>query len=248
MSDSASNSGKSGFYPTALTTMRLGVLLIIFYWCYQILAPFIPLVLWGAILAVAIYPIHLKLAAQLGNHMKISATLITLLGLIVLTTPVVVLTESLVSSSMELAENISEGSVELPPPPERVKTWPLVGERLYSGWQLASENLDVMLKRYGPQLEAIRGGLIATARGAGVAFLHMFISIIIAGIFLATAEGSVAGTRAVISGLVGDRGPLLLARSTTTARSVAQGVLGVAILESILAAIGIGPAGVPPAR
>jgi predicted PurR-regulated permease PerM len=163
MSDSASTSEKGGFYPTALTTLRLGVLLIILYWCYRILAPFIPLLLWGAILAVATYPMHRKLAARLGNRLKISATLITLLGLIVLTTPVIVLTESLVSSSKDLAENISEGSVELPPPPERVKRWPLVGERLHSGWQLASENLGVVLEKYGPQLEAIRDGLIATA-------------------------------------------------------------------------------------
>jgi predicted PurR-regulated permease PerM len=75
----------------------------------------------------------------------------------------------------------------------------------------------------------------------------MFISIIIAGIFLATAEGSVAGARVVMSGLVGERGPLLLAESTTTVRSVARGVLGVAILESIVAAIGLGAAGVPAA-
>jgi predicted PurR-regulated permease PerM len=247
MSDSASTSEKGGFYPTALTTLRLGVLLIILYWCYRILAPFIPLLLWGAILAVATYPMHRKLAARLGNRLKISATLITLLGLIVLTTPVIVLTESLVSSSKDLAENISEGSVELPPPPERVKRWPLVGERLHSGWQLASENLGVVLEKYGPQLEAIRDGLIATAGGAGAAFLQMFISIIIAGIFLATAEGSVAGARVVMSGLVGERGPLLLAESTTTVRSVARGVLGVAILESIVAAIGLGAAGVPAA-
>ena len=105
MSDSASISEKGGFYRTALTALRLGSLLIIFYWCYQILAPFIPLVLWGAIITVAIYPLHRKLAARLGNRMKLSATLITLLGLMIVTIPVVVLTESLVSSSMDLEEN-----------------------------------------------------------------------------------------------------------------------------------------------
>ena len=244
MSDSASTSRKRGFYPTALTALRLGSILIIVYWCYQILAPFIPLVLWGAIITVAIYPLHRKLAARLGNRIKLSATLITLLGLIILTTPVVVLTESLVISSVDLAANISEGSVHVPPPPERVREWPMVGERLYSSWQLASENLSAATTRFRPQLEALRDGLIATAGGAGAAFLQMFISIIIAGIFLATAEGLAAGTRAVVNGLVGERGPLLLAESETTVRSVARGVLGVAIIESIVAAIGMIAAGV----
>lgn len=247
MIDSESTFKKGGFYLTALNTLRLGALLIIIYWCYQILAPFIPLVLWGAIMAIAVYPLYQKLAARLGNRMKISATLVTLVGLIVLTTPVVVLTESLVNSSKDLAENIADGSLEVPQPPEDVKGWPLVGKEIHTGWELASENLGAALKKYGPQLELLGAGLIATAGGAGVAFLQLFISIIIAGVFLATAQGSAAKTQVVVNWLVGDRGPLLLTESTTTVRSVARGVLGAAILESVVAAIGLVAAGLPAA-
>jgi len=236
-----------GFDQTALTAIRLGLVLFAVYWCYQIVEPFIPLVLWGAIVAVAIYPLHMKLAAQLGGREKLSATLMTLLGLLVLTTPVILLTESLINSSMELATKISEGSVQVPPPPERVQEWPLAGEKLYSAWLLASENLSVAMERFGPQLEKVRGVLIATAGGAGSAFLQMFFSMIIAGVFLAASRSSVAGFRAVLNGLVGERGPLLLAESETTVRSVARGVLGVAVIESILAAIGMVAAGVPAA-
>ena len=247
MSDSESTSENGGFFETALTALRLAAILLAIYWCYRILAPFIPLVLWGAIVAVAVYPLHLKLAARLGNRKKLSATLITLLGLIILVTPVVILTESLVVSSMDLAEDISEGSVHVPPPPERVEKMPLVGEELYSSWQLASQNLSAAMKRFRPQLEALRGTLLATAGGAGAAFLQMFFSVIIAGVFLASAKGSLAGLRAVMKGLIGERSPRLLAMSETTIRSVAQGVLGVAIIESILAAIGLVVAGVPAA-
>jgi len=78
--------------------------------------------------------------ARLGHRIKLSATLITLLGLLILTVPVIVLTGSLVDSSMDLATDLAEGTVQVPPP-ERVQEWPLVGEKLYSSWQLASENL-----------------------------------------------------------------------------------------------------------
>ena len=247
MIESSSTRRQGGFYLTAHNALRVGALLIVVYWCYQILAPFIPLVLWGAIMAVAAYPLYRKLAARIGNRMKLSATLVTLVGLIVLTVPVVVLTESLVSSTMDLAERISENSLNVPPPADHVKSWPLVGGKLYTGWQLASENIGAAMKKYSPQFEVLGVGLIATASGAGAAFLQMFFSIIIAGVFLATAEGSVAGTRVVVDWMVGDRGPLLLAESTTTVRSVAQGVLGVAILEAIVAAIGLVAAGLTAA-
>jgi predicted PurR-regulated permease PerM len=247
MIESASTHREGGFYTTFRNTLRLGALLIILYWCYQILAPFIPLVLWAAIMAVAVYPLYRKLAARLGNRVKLSATLVTLVGLIVLTIPVVVLTESLVGSTMHLAESISEGSLEVPQPPDHVKSWPVIGGKLHTGWQLASENIDAAMKKYSSQLEVLRTGLIATAGGAGAAFIQMFFSIIIAGVFLVTAEGSVAGTRVVVNWMVGDRGPLLLAESTTTVRSVAQGILGVAILESIVAATGLVAAGLTAA-
>ncbi|MHC4408593.1 MAG: AI-2E family transporter [Planctomycetota bacterium] len=247
MSDSASTSEKGGFDQTALLAIRLGLVLLATYWCYRIVAPFVPLVLWGAILAVAIHPVHGKLTARLGNRRKLSAVLITLLGLVILTAPVVVLTESLVVSSMDLATQISEGSVRVPPPADSVREWPVVGEKLYSGWLQASENLGAALTRFGPQLAAVRHGLVATAGGASVAFLQMFASIIIAGVFLAAAEGSLALLHAVLHGLVGKRGARLLAMSTTTVRSVTRGVLGVAVIESILAAIGLMVAGIPAA-
>ncbi len=247
MSDSALTPGTAGFYQTALTALRLGLIFLVVYWCYQIVAPFIPLVLWGAIIAVAIYPLHQNLGVRLGNRKKSSATLITLLGLVILTTPVLVLTESLMTSSMDLAANLSEDTVHVPAPPERVREWPLVGEKLYSSWLLASENFSAAAQRFAPQLETLRDSLIATAGGAGAAFLQMFFSIIIAGVFVASAEGVVAGTGAVMNGLVGERGPLLLVESVTTVRSVARGVLGVAIIESILVAIGLVAADVPAA-
>jgi len=247
MSDSASTSSKVEFDQTALNALRLGALFLIIYWCYKIVAPFIPLVLWGVIIAVAIYPLHRSLAERLGNRIKLSATLVTLLGLLILTTPVVVLTESLVESSMDIASDIAEGSVQVPSPPERVKEWPLVGEKLHSSWTLASQNLSAALERFGPQLEVLRGRLIATAGGAGAAFLQLFFSVVIAGVFLAASKSSLAGARSVVNWLVGEEGPVLLHLSESTIRSVARGVLGVAIIEAILMAIGMVVADVPAA-
>jgi predicted PurR-regulated permease PerM len=247
MVDPASDSKKAGFSQSALNALRLGALLVAVYWCYRVLDPFIPLVIWGAIIAVAAYPIHTKLSTRLGGRSKLSATLIALLGLTTLVVPIVILTGSLVTSGMDLADDISKGVVTIPPPSERVQEIPIVGEEIFSTWRLASENLVAALERFKPQLETLRATLIATAGGAGAASLQMVISIIIAGVLLAGADRSAALVRALMNGLVGKRGPVLLAESETTIRSVAQGILGVAIIESILAAIGLLVAGVPAA-
>jgi predicted PurR-regulated permease PerM len=247
MSNSSTTNEKIGFDQKILTALRTAAVFLAVYLCYRILAPFIPLVLWGAIIAVAIYPLHLKLAEWIGDRINTSATLITLLGSVILIAPLIILTESLVTSSMSLAEGISTGSIHVPSPPERVQEWPLVGQKFHAAWLLASENLSAALQHFGPQLEALRGSLIAIAGGIGGASLQMFGSIIIAGVFLGTADSCLAGIRSIFIGFVGERGPLLLTESETTIRSVARGVLGVAVLESILIAIGLLAAGVPAA-
>ena len=243
MSESEPTSGNDGFDQTARTVLRLVVVLLIIYWCFQILAPFIPFIVWGGIIAV--YPLHEKLSIRLGSRTKLSATLITLLGLVILTTPVVVLTESLIDTSTNLAAEISEGSIHVPPPPDRVEELPVVGEKLYASWSLASENLSAALKRFGPQLNTLHEILIAMAGGAAAAFLQMFFSMVIAGVFLAAKEGCVAGLRSVTGWLMGERSSEVLSVSEATVRSVAQGVLGVAIIESTLSAIGLIVADVP---
>ena len=247
MSNSSTTIEKIGLDQKILSALRIGAIFLVVYLAYRILAPFIPLVLWGAIIAVAIYPLHLRMAAWIGDRINISATLITLLGLIILIVPLIILTESLVTCSMSLADGISAGAVHVPSPPEWIQGWPLVGEKLHAGWLLASENLGAALQQFGPQLEALRVSLIAIAGGVGGASLQMFGSIIIAGVFLGTADSCLAGIRSIFNGFVGERGPLLLAESETTIRSVARGVLGVAVLESILVAIGLIAAGVPAA-
>jgi len=247
MSNSSTTIEKIGLDQKILSALRIGAVFLVVYLCYRILAPFISLVLWGAIMAVAIYPLHRKLAAWLGDRVNLSATLIALLGLMILIVPVIVLTESLVTSSTDLAAHVAAGSVRVPPPPERVKDIPLVGDKLHSNWLLASQNLSAASKRFGPQLKTLRESLIATATGAGAAFLQILFSVIIAGVFLATKDKSVAGVRLAITWLVGDRGPVLISASEATVRSVARGVLGVAVIETVLAAIGLVAADVPAA-
>jgi predicted PurR-regulated permease PerM len=247
MSKSLTTIEEIGFDQKVLSALRLGAVFLAVYLCYKILAPFIPLVLWGAIIAVAIYPLHVKLAARIRDRTKTSATLMTVLGLIVLVAPLIVLTDSLVTSSMSLADDISAGTVQVPTPPEHVQGWPLVGEKLHAGWSLASENLDAAFKKFSPQLEVLREKLISIVGGVGGASLQMFGSIIIAGIFLGTADSCLAKARSMFHGFVGERGQLLLTESETTIRSVARGVLGVAVLEAIVVAVGLIVAGIPAA-
>ena len=58
--------------------IRAGLILAIVLLCYRIFSPFLTLMVWALILAVAIYPLHQSLARRLGEKQGLSATIISM--------------------------------------------------------------------------------------------------------------------------------------------------------------------------
>ena len=84
--------------------IRIGLLFLLVIWCFNIVRPFILLVLWGAIIAVAVYPLFEKLQSMLGERQKLAAILMTLIALAMLVIPSVMLSESAIETSQTLAK------------------------------------------------------------------------------------------------------------------------------------------------
>lgn len=228
------------------TAIRIGLVALLLLWSFNIVRPFILPTLWGAIIAVAIYPIFLKLQHWLGDREKLAATLITLAALAILVTPAAMLSDSIINNSEKLSTHLQDGTLSIPPPSDEVKKWPLIGERVHTTWRQAFTNLGSVLERFKPQLKEAGAWLLKSAAGAGGMFLQFVVSIIIAGVLLVYAKSGVRIIELIAARLLGPTGGKDVAElAGATIRSVAQGVLGVAVIQSILAAIGLILMGVP---
>ncbi len=227
--------------------IRIGLIALLVWWCFLILKPFLVPVFWAIIIADAVYPYYLKLENGLGGRTKLTATLFTLVALALLIIPTIMLFGSLVDSIRELSTGLKNGTLTIPPPTDSVATWPVVGESVHKFWQSASVNLQETLVQIGPQLKELVGGLLASGAGLVLGVLQFVISILIAGVFLAKAEDSRNISIKIFRSVTGDKAVELVDLSNATIRSVAQGVLGVAIIQSLLAGIGMLVAGVPGA-
>ena len=221
------------------SSLRIGVLLLLIVYCFRIIGPFINLTLWAMILAVALYPMHLKLSALLGDRSKLSATIIVLIALAVLLLPVSVMMESSIASVKSLSTELSTGELSIPLPSDKVAGWPLIGEKLYAVWNGAAENLATTINQFKPQLVATGEWLLKALGGVAGGILAFIASIIIAGFLLVSARPCYDWTCQFMTELAGDRGPELTDLSVQTIRSVAKGVLGVAIVQTLLAAVGL---------
>jgi len=227
--------------------IRLGLIFLIMAWCLQILTPFISLIAWGAIIAVALYSPFLKLVEKLGGRKKLAVTLIAVGGIAVILIPVISLSDSLVDGATKFGNEISTGQVSIPPPSESVKEWPLIGAKTYDLWHQASVDLKTLLEKYPHQLAAAGKKLLGAAAGIGAGLLQFIISTLIAAVFLLNTEAASEHMRRLATRLAGPQGGELLDMSVSTIRSVAVGVIGIAFIQAMLGGLGMMFAGVPAA-
>jgi predicted PurR-regulated permease PerM len=227
--------------------IRIGLVALLVLWCFDIVRPFIVPIIWGIIIAIAAHPGYLQLRKFLGGRSKLAATLASIFLLIIVLGPTIMLTGTLVESTKGIATNLSDGSLTIPPPAESIRRWPLIGEEVDRFWRLASQNTEAALKQIEPQLKAAGTWLLSTAAGTGYAILQFMIAIVIAGVFMANAGSGHEAAQRIATRLTGEHGRAIAELAESTVRSVARGILGVALIQALLAGIGFIVAGVPGA-
>jgi predicted PurR-regulated permease PerM len=227
--------------------IRIGVLFLIVMWALQIIRPFVSLVLWAVILAVAIYPLYAGLAKRLGGRGKLASFLITLALLAVLLVPTWKFFGATIEEAREVAAKAEAGTLRVPPPAEGVRDWPLIGERTYAFWDGASRDLEATLERKQPELASAGKWALSALAGLAGTVLQFLISILIAGVLLSTGAKGKDFSVKFATRLAGLQGADFVRLSVATIRSVFQGVLGIAVIQAALSAIGLLLIGVPGA-
>jgi len=229
------------------SAIKISILLAMVVATFRIVQPFIMPVSWGIIIAVAVEPLVGKIAKMLGGRRKSASVLFSLVVVAALVIPSFMLVSSSIDTVQSLATSLENDTLKVPPPPAGVEEWPVVGPSLHKSWSLASTNLEAALQKFAPQLKAAGGALLGKV-GGGVKAVFMFIiSVAIAGALLATVEKGTTVMSRIVCRFAGDEGPEIISLATATIRGVMQGVIGVAVIQAVLSAIGMLLVGVPAA-
>jgi predicted PurR-regulated permease PerM len=227
--------------------IRIGLLVLLAAACLLVVQPFLTVIGWSIIMTMALHPTYDHLAKLLGHHRNTAATLVTLILLGALIAPVLALSETLVSGAQSLAKALQNGTLAIPPPPESVQHWPLIGERLAAVWSAAVTNLTATLAPYRNNLADIGRWLLGNVAGLGLGIAQFIAAVIVTGVLLARGEAHGVLGRRIGLRIAGANGERFIALVVATTRSVARGVLGVALIQAVLAGIGLLVVGVPGA-
>ena len=240
--DTSSGRAASGWADLAI---RFALVALIVYWSFLLLRPFIAILIWAAILSVAMYPIFVWLKRVLGGRSTLASFLLTALALVILLGPVSTLGAALVNNLSGIATEISAGTIKVPPPPPYVAEWPFIGSRLSTFWQAASVELAQTLASIVPQLKEMAGKVLGVVGNIGLGVLQFIVAIIISGFVYSRAESLQNSLKSFSARAAPEVGEGLVDLAGGTVRSVARGVIGISMIQAILFGIGAIIADIP---
>ena len=228
-------------------SIHIGLAILLATACLLILRPFVPLLTWGIIIAVAAYPSFKRLETALGGRGTLAAAIFTLVLLILLVVPVVLLAKTMVEGLQTMATHVREGTLVIPAPPAGLERWPIIGRPVNKLWNLAASDLAQAVRSFAPQIKAVMPSVFTASAGFGFTMLQFLLSILVAGALLAKAQAAYEVTCLLANRVFGKKGPEFQQLIGATIRSVTTGILGVAFIQSVLAGLGFLVVGLPGA-
>jgi len=229
------------------SSIHVGLAILLVTSCLLILYPFLPLLTWGVLIAVSAYPGFKKLQSALGGRGTLSAVLFTVVLLALLIVPVILLAETLVDAIQTIVTHFKEGSLIIPPPPAKVASWPMIGAPLNRLWASASTDVTALIHSLTPQLKTIVPAVFSASAGLALTVLQFTLAIVVSGVLLANAQHAYEVICSLCNRLFGHKGPEVQQLMGATIRSVTTGILGVAVIQTLLAGIGFLVFGLPGA-
>jgi predicted PurR-regulated permease PerM len=226
--------------------IRAGLIGVLAVLCYVVFAPFLTLMAWAVILAVTLYPLHRWLAGKIGGKQGFAATIVVVVGILLIVTPTALLMDSFGSSVHQLVGAVQQNTLEIPAPREGIREWPIVGQKIYDFWSRAHTDLPGLVESMQPKIGEIARKALAVVANIGLGVLQFLASFVVAGIVMAYGEAGTRGSRAIFERIVGGgRGEPFARLATATIRAVAQGVIGIAFVQAILVGLALLVAHVP---
>lgn len=214
--------------------------------CLWILVPFLGLVAWSVIIAIVLAPAYDRLHGWLGGRRRLTLTVASLVLVVAVLVPVFELAAGAVDA-LDWVRGFDPATLSMPPAPEWVAQLPLAGGWLAERWELARGDLDAAASELLPRLRDVGVWLLQSAALAGVALLAFIAALALALVLLFRRQELTPAVGRAAARLADPHGAALVDLIVRTVRSVFLGVIGTALLQGVMIAIGLAVAGVPGA-
>ena len=229
---------------TFLVILIISVLIAGSLWT---LMPFLGAIIWAGTIVIATWPLMLRVQSLTGGRRGAATALMTIVMLLIFIVPFWLAVGVLLNAAVEGFELLRAATVHgVRPPPEWVAGLPVVGTRLATRWQeLSAGGPEAAVEALGPPVRSIASQALALTGGFGMVVVHFLLTILVAAILYTNGETAAQGVVRFARRIGGDRGEHTVRLAGQAVRGVALGVIITALVQSIIAGIGLWLAGVP---
>lgn len=225
---------------------RLAAIILLVIGCLAVLRPFLAAILFAAAITICSWPLYLRLLERLKQRRTIAALLMSVGLTLLIIVPLTLVTWNVADNASDFYDQIKAGigSGTLDPP-AWLKDIPLLGE--YADTYLRrllhsrEELLNVAKNLLEPARRLLLGGGMVLGSGVAQVSLAVFVS------FFLYRDGKsiLAALNTGMSKLIGEQSVSVADTVSRTVRGVMYGLLGTALAQAVVAAIGFLIAGVP---
>jgi predicted PurR-regulated permease PerM len=223
-------------------------LVLLLLGCALVLRPFATSLLWAVILWLATAPLHQRVLSWVEDRHTVAAALMTLGIASVLLLPIVVVGFSLADSARDLASASRRWLESGPPqPPAWLYSVPLIGGYVADRWSTLAGDSQGLIEEGQRWLEPATAWVATAGLAIGRGVTELAMSILIAFFLYRDRVAFGDRFRAAAARIAGPSADPLLGLAITTLQSVVYGILGTAVVQGVVAGIGLLIAGVPGA-
>ena len=229
-------------------TMGVLAILVLIFAAGWIVLPFVAATVWATMIVIATWPMLIAIQRRLGGRRGPAVTVMVLLLLAVLVVPIwvaITTVDDNVARVVEVGKEVFEHG--LPQPPDWVEKVPFAGPRVAEQWRSLAGDPAALSGRIQPYLKEAVRWIAAEVGKVGSAVVQLLLTVVISGILYATGEKAAEGVRSFLRRLAGPRGDDSAILAAKAIRAVALGIVVTAILQTVLAGIGLAIGRVPAA-
>jgi predicted PurR-regulated permease PerM len=214
--------------------------------CVLVLYPFLSALLWAGILVFTTWPVFDWLRLHLHLRRFWAALLMVTLTAVVLVLPIGVAAPSSADDVSHLRRVLMDGLRSgLPDAPSWVFEIPLIGNTVGDLWNHWAADISAMLEALRPYFGIVVENSLSLLLGIANGVLMFLLALFVAFFFYVYGEPIAARLRLLLHRIAGVQAERLIAVTGATVRGVVYGILGTAVVQGILTAIGLWLSGVP---
>ena len=230
------------------SALTLAVLAILIVGCFLVLQPFLTAIVWAAILCATMWPLFARVTRWFRGRAGLAALVMVLLIAVTMLAPFVIVGVTIAENADRAGEAVRTAIANGPPePPSWVVDLPIVGTSVAATWTRFAHDTASLLEEARNYIEPARKALIVGGTTVLGGHLQLALSVFIAFFFFRDGDAIIGRAHGVIERLAGERGHRLAMVATVTVRGVVVGILGTALAQGVLMAIGLALAGIKAA-